>query len=358
MVRGVIHLINPYDPGKFPEDIHKIYDIPESQVISLSSNENPFTPPEDVKKAYEKAFNKVNLYPHPYYRDLKEGISDYTGVDEELIAVGNGAGELLKMICEVNLEAFDPVVIPIPGYTLYAIFAMLMDASIRFIEFPRYEIKGEEVLKEEGKLVFLCSPNNPTGNLVSKNELEKILKDCDGLVVVDEAYAEFSKTSHLNLLKKYDNLVIVRSFSKFFSLAGLRVGYALGNEETIRAIERVRLPFNISYVSAIVAKACLENLEYFKSKRDEIVRERERVSRELSKFEGVEVYNSDANFILVRVTGDKEFENKFLRFLEGRGIIIRNVTGLLGLDGLHFRITIGKKEQNDAFLRAFEEILK
>ncbi|MBO8183666.1 MAG: histidinol-phosphate transaminase [Archaeoglobus sp.] len=357
MVRGVIHIINPYDPGKFPEDISKKYGISKAEIISLSSNENPFPPPESVKKVYEEAFNKVNLYPHPFYRDLKEKIAEYTGVDEELIAVGNGASELLKMICEVNLEAFDPVVIPIPGYTLYAILAMLMDASIRFLEFPGYRIKAEEILKENGKLTFLCSPNNPTGNLIDGKELEKILRKAEGLVVVDEAYTEFSKKSHLKLLKKYDNLIIVRSFSKFFSLAGLRVGYAMGNEETIKAIEKIRLPFNISGISAMVAKACLESVEYFEMIRDEIVRERERVLKELKKFDGIGVYPSDANFILIKIKKEKDFEKEFQEFFERKGIILRNVTGLLGLDGLHFRVTIGKSDQNDKFLSALEEIL-
>jgi histidinol-phosphate aminotransferase len=348
MVRRVIHIINPYDPGKFPEDLSKKYGIAESEVISLSSNENPFPPPESVKRVYEKAFERVNLYPHPHYRDLKEGISEYTGVEEDRIALGNGASELLKMICEVNLEAFDPVIIPVPGYTLYAVLAMLMEASIRFPEFPGYDVKGDEILKEGGKLIFLCSPNNPTGNLVKRKELEKILKGSEGLVVVDEAYTEFSKTSHLRLLKRYDNLIIVRSFSKFFSIAGLRIGYALGNVETIEAIERVRLPFNLSNVSALVARACLEEIEYFKAARDKIVRERERLFRKLKGFDEFEVYPSAANFILVRVKGD--FATEFQEFFERRGIILRNITGLMGLEGTHFRITVGREDQNDKFL--------
>ncbi len=356
MVRGVIHIINPYDPGKFPEDISRRYGIPEAEVISLSSNENPFPPPDSVRKVYEQAYSKINLYPHPYYHDLKERISDYIGVDEELIAVGNGASELLKMICEVNLEAFDPVTIPIPGYTLYAILAMLMDASIRFVEFPKYKIDGDEVVKNDGKLIFLCSPNNPTGNLVPEKEIRKILKETEGTVVVDEAYVEFSERSHLHLLKKYENLMLVRSFSKFFSLAGLRVGYAVGNSEIIEAIEKVRLPFNISYISAIVAKACLDSLDYFKSMRDKIIRERKRVERELSKFNDLEVYPSDSNFILVKINREENFETKFQESFERKGIILRNVTGLLGLEGIHFRITIGREDQNNKLLEVMEEL--
>ncbi len=358
MVRGVIHIINPYDPGKFPEDISKKYGVPEAKVISLSSNENPYLPPENVRKAYESAYNKINLYPHPAYQELKEGIAEYISMDEELIAVGNGASELLKMICEVNLETFDPVTIPIPGYTLYAILAMLMDASIRFVEFPGYRIKSEDIVKNDGKIIFLCSPNNPTGNLIPEKELKKILKETEGIVVVDEAYTEFSKKSHIHLLKKYDNLIIVRSFSKFFSLAGLRIGYAIGNHETIEAIEKVRLPFNLSHISAIVARACLDSIDYFEKIRDRIVKERERVEKELRKFKEVEVYPSDANFILMKIKRGVEFETKFQEDFERKGIILRNVTGLLGLDGVHFRITIGTRDQNNRFLEVMRELFQ
>ncbi len=358
MVRGVIHIINPYDPGKFPEDISKKYGIPEAEVISLSSNENPYPPPESVRKAYEDAYSKINLYPHPLYQELKEGIAEYIDIDEELIAVGNGASELLKMICEVNLEAFDPVTIPIPGYTLYAVLAMLMDASIKFIEFPRYRISSDEIIKNDGKIIFLCSPNNPTGNLIPEKEVKKILRETEGIVVVDEAYTEFSKKSHIHLLKRYDNLIIVRSFSKFFSLAGLRVGYAVGNPETIEAIEKVRLPFNLSYISAIVARACLDSIDYFEKMRDRIIKERKRVEKELSRFNDIEVYPSDSNFILIKIKKEREFEAKFQESFERKGIILRNVTGLLGLNGVHFRVTIGTKDQNDRFLEVMRELFQ
>jgi histidinol-phosphate aminotransferase len=355
MVRGVIHIINPYDPGSFPEDIEKRYGVKSSDVISLSSNENPFLPPDNVKRAYNDSFKFINRYPHPVYRDLKERISDLINVDSENIAVGNGASEILKMICEVHLEAFDPVTIPIPGYTLYAILSMMMDASIRFIDFPEYQIDPEKLLEKRSKLIFICSPNNPTGNSVPESVMRKILRNTDAIVVVDEAYSDFSKTSHIKLIDEFDNLVVVKSFSKFFSLAGLRVGYAVGNQETIQSIEKVRLPFNISTISAKVAEACIESIDYFNEIRDYIIRERERISKKLEKMERLKVYPSDANFILFRIEGeDREIKERF----ERKGIILRNVTGLMGLDGTHFRVTVGKKEHNDMFLQILQDYLE
>ncbi|AGK60233.1 histidinol phosphate aminotransferase apoenzyme [Archaeoglobus sulfaticallidus PM70-1] len=350
MVRNVIHFINPYDPGRFPEDLG----ISESKIISLSSNENPLLPPDDVKEAYIRAFDRINRYPHPFYDDLKELISEYVDVEKDMIAVGNGASEILKMICEVNLEAFDKVIIPMPGYTMYIVFSMLMDASIRLVEFPEYKVDAGKI--EDGKLIFLCSPNNPTGNSIPEREVRRILESFSGLVVIDEAYAEFSKKSFLRLVDEFENLIVVRSFSKFFSMAGARVGYAVGNYETISAIEKVRLPFNISYISVAVAKACLDNLDYFIKVRDEIVREREWLYRELKKFDSLKVYPSDANFILVRFD-DLSDSQEVSRYFESKGIILRDVTGLIGLDGVHYRITVGRREDNLKFLSALEKFL-
>jgi histidinol-phosphate aminotransferase len=352
MVRGIVHIINPYDPGKFPEDLEREYGIKCSEVVSLSSNENPFLPPESVREEYIKAFEQVNRYPHPFYRDLKEEISEWLDIEEERIAVGNGASELLKMVCEVNLEALDPVTIPIPGYMLYAILAMMSSASINFIEFPGYEISPEKILEKDAKIIFLCSPNNPTGNAIPKAKLKKILRNTSALVVVDEAYSDFSDTTFIRLTDEFENLVVVKSFSKFFSLAGLRIGFAVGGE-TISAIEKVRLPFNLSNVSVRTAIACLRSIDHFMRVREYICKERDRVFEELNKIPNVRVYPSSANFILLRI--DKEGISTDL--FERRGILVRDVTGLMGLEGYHIRVTIGRREENDLFIESLKELL-
>jgi|Deesub1362A_J573_1020465.scaffolds.fasta_scaffold00459_4 histidinol-phosphate aminotransferase len=356
MVRGVIHIINPYDPGKFPSDISQKYGIDESEVISLASNENPFLPPENVRRIFESEYKHINRYPHPSYPELKKKISTYIGVDESCIALGNGASEILKMICEVNLEAFDPVVIPIPGYTLYAILAMMMDASLKFIEFPGYNVRAEDVLSEEAKLIFLCSPNNPTGNTVKRKEVIRILENTNAIVVIDEAYTEFSDKSFIDLTNEFENLIVVRSFSKFFSLAGMRVGYAVSKNETIEAIEKVRLPFCISNIAARVAEACIDSLNHFRKIRDEIVKERIWLEKSLRKFKNLEVYPSEANFILVKVK--EEDLDTIEKKIESNGIIVRDVTGLMGLDGPHIRITVGKRPENEKLVGVLEEIFE
>ncbi|HID42528.1 MAG TPA: histidinol-phosphate transaminase [Archaeoglobaceae archaeon] len=350
MIRNLINLINQYDAGKFPADISKKYKIRESDVIQLGSNENPYPPSKKVRNVYFDSLIKINRYPHPYYPELKESISSYLNVDKELIAVGNGAGDILRYICDVILEPMDSVIIPVPSFTLYAIFAMMRDASINFLKFPGYEIKSEEI--PDSKLIFLCSPNNPTGNTIPQKEVKEILKNTSGYVVMDEAYAEFADKTCLKLIEKFDNLIVVRSFSKFFALAGLRIGYAVGNSEVIEAIEKVRLPFCITSVAERVAIAALDSIDYYMEIRDEITEEREKLTKNLGKLKFLEVCPSESNFILVKVRGEMNITQKF----EERGIILRNVTGLIGLDGPHFRITVGTVEENERLLEVFKEI--
>ncbi|RLI76702.1 histidinol-phosphate transaminase [Archaeoglobales archaeon] len=345
-MRSVIWIINKYDAGKFPEDIEKEYGL---KAINLSSNENPYPPSDEVKEAYLSALSEINRYPHPEYSDFKKAISEYLGVEESKIAVGNGASDILNNICVALLDTFDKAVIPIPGYTLYAILGMLRDASIEFIEFPNYNIKADEI--PPFKLLFLCSPNNPTGNAVERKEVKKILER-GNYVVVDEAYVEYCNKSVVDLVNEFDNLIVVRSFSKFFGLAGLRIGYAVGNEQIIEGLEKIRLPFCISKVACDVAIAALKSVDYYNKLRDVVVKERDRLIKEINKIPLLHAYNSDANFVLVKV----EKKINLARKLEERGIIVRNVTGLMGLKGEHVRITVGSKEENDFLIETLNSL--
>ncbi len=350
MIRNVVNMINPYDAGMFPEDLARKYGLEESQVIQIASNENPFPPSKKVEEEFKRSLEGINRYPHPYYNGLKSALSSYLQVDKSNIAVGNGAGDILRYMCDVVVDALDQVTIPLPSFTLYAIFAMMRDASINFIEVPHYNINADEI--PDSKLTFLCSPNNPTGNTIPLSEVEKILKKQSGYVILDEAYAEFGGETGLDLVDKYDNLLVIRTFSKFFALAGLRIGYAVGNEEIIAALERTRPPFCISSVASKVGIAALNSLDYYQGVRDKIIEERERLARELEEFDFLKVYPSEANFLLVKVNTGDDVPSK----LEEKGMIVRDLAGLMGLDGRHIRITVGNEEENDMLIKHLQEL--
>lgn len=337
-MRKIIEIINEYDPGPFPEDF-------DTEVIQLASNENPFPPSEDVVNAIRENALKINRYPSPYYKRLKEKIAEYVNAEPENVAVSTGATDILRMISEIVLEPLDPVFVPMPSYSMYLLFSMLREARIQMKAYEGYRIEGCEF---RGKLAFLCSPNNPTGNSLDKKVIGEFAENFE-YVVVDEAYADFENKTALDLLKDYDNVIIVRSFSKFFGLAGMRIGYAVADERITKAIEKIRNPFAISMLALHAAIAALNSLDYYKKLSKLIVKERERMERELSKF--FYVYESDANFLLVK-HGIKELP----KLLEDRGILVRDVSGLEGLKGYHFRVTVGRPEENDKFLETIREI--
>jgi len=345
-MREVVRIVNPYDPGLFPEDLP----IEESRVIQLGSNENPYEPSDEVRRAYVESLSKIRLYPHAAYRKLKETIAAYVGVEADNVAVGCGASELINCVCIALIEELDSVVIPVPSYTLYAIYAMLRNASLHFPHFEGYNVRGDVVAELKPKLTFLCSPNNPTGNTISRKVVEEVA-ECSQYVVLDEAYAEFSDKTCVDLVTEFDNIIVLRSFSKFFGLAGMRVGYAIASKELAEGLEKIRLPFAISYPALNTAMAALRSVEYYRRMKKLIVAERERLLTELSKIPWLSPYPSEANFVLVRVVRDGLAE----RLLE-KGIIVRNVTGLMGLDGEHVRITVGKPEENERLLSALREI--
>jgi len=341
-MREVIRFINPYDAGFFPED------FPSRVVIQLGSNENPYEPSEEVKKAYLDSLHTINRYPKADYRRLKEAISDYTGFPIENIAVGCGASELIQSVCNVIIDELDKVVIPMPSYTMYAIYAMLRSASISFPVFEGYTVDSEVIAMEKPKLIFLCSPNNPTGNTIERKVVEELAMHSE-YVVLDEAYVEFSGKSSIDLVNELDNLIVLRSFSKYFGLAGMRIGYAVCNPDLTEAIEKVRLPFAISHPAVNSAIAAIKSENYYEAVKEKIVSERERVFSELSKIDWLEPYPSEANFILAKVHSEDDITKKLLE----KGIIIRDAS-VMGLDGVHIRITIGKKEENDRLLEALK----
>lgn len=326
-------IINPYDAGVFPE----------GDVVFLNSNENPYEPSEEVKKAYIESLSRINRYPDTSYIKLKKAISEYLGVSVENIAVGCGSSELISRVCEILLEELDKVAIPMPSYSLYLTYAMLRNSSILLPVYDHYSITPDFFELEKPKLSIICSPNNPTGNSVDKKVVEKIAENSE-YVLIDEAYAEFAKKNLLSMVYEFDNVIILRSFSKFFGLAGLRVGYAVAKREIVEALEKVRLPFAIPTPGVATAISAIKSLEYYLELREKIIEERERVFSELKKL-GYEVFPSEANFILFKA-GKDIFEK-----LLNQGIVVRNLIGLIGLEGNFIRMSIGKKEENEKVIR-------
>lgn len=295
-----------------------------------------------------------NRYPDPHQKKLKEKIAGIKGVKASQIFLGNGSDEaidlLFRMVCRPGQDSM--LHLP-PTYGMYEVSANLNEVQLDAVQLtPDFQIPVLEVLrqvKETTKLIFVCSPNNPTGNLIETENIETLLDNFDGLVVVDEAYIDFADApSWATRLAEYPNLVVLQTFSKAWGMAGLRLGMAFASEEIIVLLDKIKPPYNINEATQELALKALEQTEQLAYMVEEIVQEREMLTQALPTLDALEkVYPSDANFLLVKV---KE-ANRLYTYLLEQGIVVRNRSSLPGCEGC-LRISIGTVDENQQLFQA------
>jgi histidinol-phosphate aminotransferase len=324
--------------------------------IKLDANESPFNMPLSARKKLADFILRdpqLNLYPDTDSIQLREALAGHWGVDKEGIIVGTGSDQLIQVIANVFIDKGDKVLYPAPSFGMYKDSCIIAGGTaINYVleQKDDYSYSAEKIIKayeaEHPKIVYICSPNNPTGNLMPEDEILKVVKACkNAVVVVDEAYAEFSDTTVIPYVEEYQNLLVLRTFSKAFGLAGVRCGYSLSSESLAKIVNLTRPPYNISSLSQYTAALVLSEKDEMKCNISYLVAERERVSAELAKIRGIHVYNSAANFILVKVRDSKEVYRKLCE----RGVFIR-VFGSSPLLEDCMRISIGTHEQNSVLL--------
>ena len=329
----ISELVKSFQPYRVVEGDYKIW---------LDKNESPFDLPLFIK---EEAFDELgelnfNRYPSIDSMPLRERIAEHYTLSPVNVAVGNGSDELISYL----LKLFDGeyIITTPPTFGMYTFYARL--DGIPVVEVPLkddFTIDGESIAEKakNAKLIFIASPNNPTGNLQPREEIIKVL-ETGKPVVVDEAYAEFAGESLVGMLDDYPNLIILRTFSKAYGLAGIRVGYMLASETFIDALYRILPPFPVGLPAMVIAEKALEYRDVMERRIRYIVEERERVRKALGKL----AYPSDANFLLVNANA--------YEFLLERGIVVRRLSGWLAG---HIRVTVGRRLENNAFLEAIKE---
>lgn len=337
----------PYDPKYLPADAF------------LSANENPQDVEEELRREIMRELRRVplNRYPDPLANDLRDMIAEANGLDRDQILLGNGGDELLFNIALAWGGPGRKFLNMPPTFSVYENNALLTGTTV--VNVPRredYAIDEEAVLARvaEGDIdyVIVTSPNNPTGELASETFMAKLLDATDALVMVDEAYFEFSRTTMRPYLAQHKNLVILRTFSKAFSLAGVRMGYLLGDADVIREFIKVRQPYSVDAVSQGIARVVYQNRAKFERGILSIIDERARVIEGLRKIPGVTVYPSDANYVLFKLDGAAEAWEE----LYARSILVRDFSHAKYLENC-LRVSIGTPEQNDAFLSALRDIV-
>ena len=337
----------PYDPKYLPADAF------------LSANENPRDVELEIRQEIAREIKKVpfNRYPDPLANELRDVIAEANGLDRDQVLVGNGGDELLfNMALAWGGPGRKFLNIP-PTFSVYAANARLTGTEV--VNVPRladYSIDEEAVIARVSKgdidFVIIASPNNPTGMLAREEFLVRLLESTDALVMVDEAYFEFSRLTMRPYLATHKNLVLLRTFSKAFSLAGVRMGYILGHQDVIREFIKVRQPYSVDAVSQTIARVVYENRAKFEPGIEAIISERGRMMEALKVVPGLQVYPSDSNYILFKMAGAAEA----WEYLYSKGILVRDFSRSAGLEG-SLRVSIGTPEQNDAFLAALKEFV-
>jgi len=326
--------------------------------VKVNQNENPFDLPEPVKASVTEKMSQIawSRYPPFVPTTLTSKLAKFSGWREEGILVGNGSNELIEAVLMVVVETGKRVVISQPTFTLYKLLTTILGGDCHDVFLtPQFEFDLPRLLEsaQQADLTILCSPNNPTGGVLPHCSLRALLKAAKGLVIVDEAYHEFSRQSVVTLLPDFENLIVLRTYSKAMAMAGLRVGYLLGHPILVKEINKAKLPYNLNVFSMAAAEAAVEHFHLLKPRIDILIEERERVFRGLRGMEGVRALPSQANFIAFETPlGAKALFDRLI----AKGILVRDISRYPMLDRF-LRVSIGTPEENDLFLSALEGVL-
>jgi histidinol-phosphate aminotransferase len=340
ILRENIRKVKPYSSAR---DEYK-----GTEGIFLDANENPYG------SALETAYNR---YPDPLQRDLKEKISGLKRVNANQIFLGNGSDEPIDLLVRAFCNpGSDNIITMPPTYGMYEVSAGINDVKVKEVPLnEEFQINTDKVLEtidKNTKIIFVCSPNNPTGNCLYTNDIVKIIENFEGIVVIDEAYIDFAPDrSFVSKLKNFPNLVVLQTFSKAWGMAALRLGMAFSSEEIIAVLNRIKPPYNINEVTQRLASEGLRNILNKERMVERILNEREKLREELSKISAVKkVFPSDANFLLVKMKDG----NKAYDYLISKKIITRNRSNVMLCQGC-IRITVGTAEENRELIKVLHD---
>ena len=340
--------LKPYTPGEQPQDM---------KYVKLNTNESPFSPSPKVLSAVEREVQNLKLYSDPECKMLRQKLADILSVPPSYVILSNGSDEILNFAFMAFSDESKPMIFPDITYGFYAVFAKLN--SIPYEQVPLLEDFTIDVSDYVGKSknIVIANPNAPTGISIELDEIEKIVKsNPENIVIMDEAYVDFGAESAIPLTKKYNNLIVVGTFSKSRSMAGARLGFAVANPELIRDLDTIRYstnPYNVNRMTLAAGIATLEDNDYYMDNCLKIIETREYTKRKLLEL-GFSVLESKTNFLFIK--SDKISGEKLYLKLKENGVLVRH----FGMERIknYNRVTIGTKEEMDAFLSKTESIIR
>ncbi len=332
----------------------------DPKIIDFSSNVNPLGYPPSIKNSLKKNYPFFSIYPDPQSTRLRNYLEKYTGISKDQIIVGNGATEIIYNFCKAFLKGCK-VLIPIPTFGEYESAATLNGASVYFLKTMNLNREISKLLDiiPKNNCVFICNPNNPIGSLIKHKDMLKIVQSAyerSVLIFVDECFIEFvpnTRESIVPQLREFDNLFVLRSLTKSFGLAGLRIGYGLGNSQMIKVLQKIKIPWNVSGFAQSVAIRALSDKLHLGKTRIIISRERKFLKESISKINGFSCYDSDANFLLIKSKKNSKFIQK--KLLE-KNILIRDCSTFRGLNNKFIRVAVRTHQENLKLVQVLKKL--
>ncbi len=323
--------------------------------LRLDTNTNVLGPnPAAVKALSDISDMDINQYPNTYSADLRNVLAEFYGLGPDNFVTGSGSDEILDVLFKTFTDKGDRAVMPYPSYSIYDYFSELNGGVPVLVDLDQdFQLDVDSILAADGKIIMIPSPNNPTGNAFRHSDLVKIIEGTDAPVVIDEAYGEFHHESFIPLVRKYENLIVTRTFSKAYAMAGLRVGYCVCSPEIAEMMTCIRIPYSLNMLSEKAAMAALRDQDFIKRSVDMVERNRPMLAEGLDAL-GFKCYTSDANFILARSPIDHKV---LVKGLKERGIMIRDFGHRRLLEDC-VRFTIGTDEMNIKVIEACEELTR
>ena len=362
--RKIVEEMDSYVPGKSQDEIAADFNLKKEDIIKLGSNENPWGPSPKAMKAIEDEIKSINRYPESQLHELVSEIADYSGVnDSQVIIGGDGADEIIDVLAKTFIDDGDEFIVPLPSYMYYEYLLKQYGANPVYAKWDLDENKLDAdsifgAISEKTKMIFLCSPNNPTGTLIDKEVLVDIAsRNPDILIVIDEAYFEYSEVMNKDLINEYDNIFIIRTMSKVLGLAGMRIGYGLACEQIIEYMHRIKPVFSLTRLSFVAALNTFRDRDYIAQSIRKGIESRQYLYDEVSKIDGLNVFPSKSNFMLIDIRDTGYTASELALELMKRGIIVRDCTSFKGLDEYWIRISICTLEEDEKFINILKEVL-
>lgn len=358
-----VRAIAPYVAGKPISEVAREFGLDEASIVKLASNENPLGMPESAQRAMAQAASELGRYPDANAFELKSALSERYGVPAEWVTLGNGSNDILEIAAHAFVEKGQSIIYAQYSFAVYALATQGLGARAIVVPAVEYGHDLEAMLAaitDDTRLIFVANPNNPTGTFIEGPTLEAFLDKVprNVAVVLDEAYTEYlpqeKRYDSIAWVRRYPNLLVSRTFSKAFGLAGLRVGFAIAQPELTDLLNRLRQPFNVNTLAQAAAIAALNDTAFLEKSAALNAQGYRRLTEAFDKL-GLEYVPSDGNFVLVRVGNDDSAGNRVNLALLQQGVIVRPV-GNYGLPQW-LRITIGLPEENEAFIAALEKTL-